>query len=162
MTDRIAELRKLQDAAKARLRLNPDYVMVEELERMISKITALNVSAAMNAAAPPEAIPPPASRSSVRVSQREAAMTALRQQGRPLSTEELIPLVESVGAVLTGNKNVNLSATMSRDDRFYSIKTASGNKWWIRDEEPSASRDLETPIPAEKNPAPPHEGEAVN
>ena len=167
----VAHIEAAIKAAKERLRLNPDFRLIEELEGALkryspgatqtdlapSPVNAQDYNKMLTSIQRPK---PP--------SQKQAAIDALIQADRPLSIDELVPLVEKTGALISGNKNINLSSALSKDERFVSLKSPTGSRWWLKgmpylDPQSRLPRVAETPVPpAETNSAPPKEGEAVN
>jgi len=160
----IAQFEALKANFVARLRSNPDYIAIQEIDRSIQRLAEIPSDSITHQTATNFAVDNIVARVSptAKVKQGEASYNAIANAGIPLSIEELVPAVERAGAKLTGNKNVNLSSSLSRDDRFISVKWRGANKWWIVGRKlPDESPLLQ--LEAQKNSAPPAQaGEAVN
>lgn len=67
-----------------------------------------------------------------RLSHAEAAEIALREAKQPLQTPQLLDAAKAAGAEIGGNDPLNnFRSTISKDDRFNSVKKSGSNYWWI-------------------------------
>jgi hypothetical protein len=66
------------------------------------------------------------------ISHADAAAAVLEDQGEPVPLVNLLELVRSKGAVVGGtDPSINLSSTLSKDDRFESIRFNGRRCWWL-------------------------------
>jgi hypothetical protein len=164
----IAQFLALRASFETRLRANPDYVAIQEIDRSIERLSAITSEVAASVPTPIDntlRVPPVTgilSRARTKVRQGEAAYKAILTAGIPLTIDEIVPAVEQSGAKLTGNKNINLSSALSRDESFVSVKWRGLNRWWLVGK-PIPDEGLLLRVEAQTNSAPPAQaGEAVN
>ncbi|CAN0514793.1 unnamed protein product, partial [Phaeothamnion confervicola] len=142
----VRDLQRLRNEASARLKSNPDYLAIQEIDRSIAAVMKqLEASGTVTAsvAAPSTPAATRQQLSGRRPSQGDASLTAIEAVGTPVAIEELVDRVESMGVKLTGRKLVNLSSSLSRDPRFVSISWRGGRKWWLAGKElPSSGGSL--------------------
>ena len=120
---------ELRQKLEARLHNNPDYIAMQELDQVISRLGgSSSFTQHVEKAATSEIRP---SVRAAKVDQRDASIAAIKARGTPMSTDELIPAVEDAGCKLSGKKNINLSSALSRDERFVSVSWR-GRKWWLK------------------------------
>ena len=136
-------LRDILDARNKiaqRLEANPDFIALRRLDSAIAEIEkAVSGPYTRRAFSEIPVVPaqPPPLVSTRKISQPDAVAAIIAELGKPLSSDELVPLVEAKGVRMSGEKRVNLASALSRDERFHSIQWGShGRKWWFKDREP--------------------------
>jgi len=138
----------LRDAAYAELSVTPAFVRFQALEDAVNR---------MQASAPPE------SRAAVllrraagigesvasgtarrRLSQAEGALAILRERGKPMTTAEIVRALPTVGATVGGvSPEINVSSSLSRDNRLHNLRVDGRSVWWLSDT-PLPGNDPET------------------
>lgn len=67
-----------------------------------------------------------------KLSQADAAEIALKKARKPLTTAEIVAAIQDEGAHVGGaDPLVNVSSTLSKDDRFISQRWGSVSVWWL-------------------------------
>lgn len=70
-----------------------------------------------------------------KISQGDAAASALRTRGQPMSAADLLDQARAFGATIGGEKPlVGFTSTLSRDSRFVSVRKAGSYYWWFAGE----------------------------
>lgn len=70
-----------------------------------------------------------------KISQGDAAASALRTNGQPMSAADLLDQARAFGASIGGEKPlVSFTSTLSRDSRFVSVRKAGAYYWWFAGE----------------------------
>ncbi|RYY22912.1 MAG: hypothetical protein EOP62_21895 [Sphingomonadales bacterium] len=67
-------------------------------------------------------------------SHADMAWTALRKSGRPLSIGRFLEATIAEGAEIGGDQLANFRSTLSKDNRFQSVRHNSMYFWWFADE----------------------------
>lgn len=68
-----------------------------------------------------------------KLSHAEAALAALRNEKMPLPTPQLLEASKEAGAEIGGADPLNnFRSTISKDDRFYSVKKNGTSYWWLK------------------------------
>lgn len=84
-----------------------------------------------------------------KLSQGDAAEVVLRMTGLPMNIAELMEAAVEKGAEVRGSDPLsNFRSTISKDDRFYSVKAGSHYYWWLKDK-PLPPRPDGLPPPGE-------------
>lgn len=66
------------------------------------------------------------------LSQADAAVAVLEETGEPQTLFDLLDLVTAKGVVIGGKRrDINLSSSLSRDDRLHSLSLGGVRKWWL-------------------------------
>ncbi len=107
----IAAMTALLDRFRKKVLASPEYQAFKAMEEALAKVRAA------------QGIPPSkaASADDRPTSQGEAAYIAIKSEGLPLSIAELLERLAVMGVKVGGaNPRINLSSTLSRDDRFTS------------------------------------------
>ena len=135
----LQQMRALRQAIEARLLETEDFRAYQALTRAISEMEAARPkqgdvfkqgAPVRNAFAGIVD-----QRTAERLSQADAAAAALKQAGQPLHIADLLPLVRQWGATVAGNEpSVNLSSSLSRDNRFRSLRLSGRHFWWLANE----------------------------
>ncbi len=137
----LAGLDQLIAAAKARLTKNPDYIALAAFEKARAEIVGVGglPSERPMTAAPviyrsAEGIPK-------KVSQLAGAAAALEKAGHPLQTRVLMEGAREAGAIIGGdNPMVNFGSSLSKSDKFRSVKWQGEYAWWFTDRDIPSSR----------------------
>lgn len=130
--DAIAAMKALAERFRQNIEQSDDYRAMKALEDAIAKMSepSPNVSTTTFAVGTSGPRPP-------RTTQSEAAYIAIRTEGKPLSIAELLQQLEAVGVKVGGtNPKVNLSSTLSRDERFVPVYWGGAPRWWLQEEYP--------------------------
>ncbi len=78
-----------------------------------------------------------------KLSQADAAEIALKKAQKPLTTAEVVAAIQEEGAHVGGaDPLVNVSSTLSKDERFVSHRWGSASVWWLVGEPIPASAEL--------------------
>lgn len=82
-----------------------------------------------------------------RVSQADGAALVLEEQGKPMPSVTLMPAVADKGINVSSGPNAltNFGSTMSRDERFESVRHDGVYYWWFRGTELPAPFKNEAP-----------------
>ncbi len=79
-----------------------------------------------------------------RPSQGDAAEQVIREAGRALTTQEVVDGIKSKGAKVGGQDPlINVSSTLSKDDRFISTRWGRSSVWWLRNEPRPPMEDID-------------------
>lgn len=67
-----------------------------------------------------------------KLSQADAAEQILRETGKPMTGANLLKALPAKGVQVGGEKpDVNFTSTLSRDERFYSLRENGTYFWWL-------------------------------
>lgn len=128
-------LNALIDEARRRLENNPDYISLQALEKARDQIRAAVHPKMVDDATGQELALVPTGRSfptKGAPSQLEAADAVLRKAGEPLPTPIMVERVRSLGGTVGGkDPNINLGSTLSRNEKFVSVKWKGQPAWWF-------------------------------
>jgi hypothetical protein len=137
------EMRKLRNDFVRRLMSNPDYRALVALDKAIAEVEGVPEHSI--AATPKAQTASPVLRNPTFPavpSQAYATLTVLGRHGRPMPISELLPLVREEGAMVNGNDpTINLSSSLSRNERLRSVRYEGRSCWWLADR----------PFPGEKD-----------
>ena len=126
--DAVAAMRALRDSLRRKLEESEEYRALVALEEAIAKVVKPLPAASAPKHGVEERRP---------TSQAEAAWLALQNAGKPLTIAELIKELSEAGVTVGGaNPKINLSSTLSRDERFVSMKWNNSACWWLADRQP--------------------------
>jgi hypothetical protein len=127
--DTLDAMKKRLAVHKERLANNPDYQMAEMLEKMIEELSGEEVAKAADTRLQSLA-------TNGKLSQLGAVTRALKTRGYPMTTTELLPAIEALGARVGGeDKKANLGSVISASKQFRSVPLENGTKgWWFKDD----------------------------
>lgn len=135
-------LKVVRDNARARLHATKEYHILKTIEEAIRKIEdqptesrLANVGILSFVDASEAAVDAWKRLKPTRpISQGDAAVKAISEADRPMTTKELIDLVRAQGARLGGaDPATNLASVLSHDERVHSIPWRDSKAWWLID-----------------------------
>jgi hypothetical protein len=140
--DALAGLDALILQARKRLAPNPDYIVLQALEKARAEIA----HAAYKATAGDDEIIDDTTGEVLRIistgklapthgkpSQLLAAEIALSRAGEPLPISVLVERVRALGAKVGGKTpNINLGSTLSRSEKYESVRFHGSPAWWFK------------------------------
>lgn len=138
--DVIAQAEALERALKERLMKLPEYRawvmasnMVTALKSGNMDIQVLGTGAALAIPRALDNSPPRKLRLNLsRPSQGDAAEAVLKEAGRPMTTPEIVAGIRAKGAKVGGQDPlINVSSTLSRDDRFIAMRHGQSSVWTL-------------------------------
>jgi hypothetical protein len=143
-------MRKLRDEFSRRLMSIPDYRALIALDKAIAEVerTPVRSSSSMpdiQAKPPPE--PPKhfsldASTGHFQ-SHGNAAIAVLKRNEQPMPLSALLPLVREEGARVNGkDPEINLSSSLSRNERLRSVRYEGRSCWWLADRPFQGEKDF--------------------
>ena len=117
-------MQALRDQLRERLAANEDYRALLVVEAGIDELRK---------AAAPRQVKRHDVGSNRPPRQSDIAYQILDQAGRPLTIAELVDRFAQEGHPVGGNDpKMNLASTLSKDDRFESVKIGGLSRWWIQ------------------------------
>ena len=129
-TPAIADLLKARERIAERLSQNADFQALQALDTTIGDLRATLARASSEAEDRTEE---PEKPPLVGYSQAEGAHIIIRSFRRPFTVGELVESLSRYGIQVGGkDKSVNLSSTLSKDERFESIRYEGRACWWIK------------------------------
>jgi len=134
-TSAMTEMRRLRDEFARRLMSNPDYRALVALDKAIAEVQGAPVEHALSALNV-ETGSPVLGRPTLHTmpSHANAAIAVLKRNGRPMPLSDLLPLVREEGAAVNGkDPEINLSSSLSRNDRLRSVRYKGRSCWWLKD-----------------------------
>ncbi len=142
-SDALAEMKRLREDIMRRLEANPDFRALAALDEAIAKVEGRpHGPLAIIASAPPVTVTAAPVRERP-MSQMDACAQALSIAGEPMSTKLLLKKITKLGAKVGGkNPLVNLGSSLSRDDRFDSVRWGDDRGWWLRGRTLPAQKSL--------------------
>lgn len=130
----LAAMKRTRDEIRQRLEQNPDFQAYLAQTEAIEKVEALQ----------PRAPGTYSHRDAVYhdlsdvvrtkpITQLDAAVQAIAEAGKPLTTGELVEAARKLGAHVGGkDPRINLGSSLSRDERFKSVQWGDGRAWWFK------------------------------
>jgi len=144
-TPAIVDLLKARENIVARLQQSPDYRALVSLDGAIRQlresVTIVAKDESETTPSAPPSAPLPASGTGpdkptgvlAGYSHANGAYKAFRDLKRPMTIAELVSTLAANGLVVGGSDpHVNLSSTLSKDDRFESVRWNGRRCWWLR------------------------------
>lgn len=134
VSDTLAKLVELRNAAEGRLLQNADYIELLALRQAIAAISGEDPTEPDNiisiSPGSPKKAPPTVDVSGL--SQSDAAHVLLKALGEPQLIANLVRALNAHGIRVGGaNPNINLSSILSKDDRFRSVRYKDRKCWWV-------------------------------
>jgi hypothetical protein len=131
-TAAILDLLKAHEAISDRLSQNADFRALQALGAMIRELRD-EVAAALAPKKSAEGVDAPKSGPLVGLSHTEGALKALSHFKRPMPIAELVHILGANGLTIGGkDPPINLSSSLSKDERFESIRYEGRPCWWLR------------------------------
>jgi hypothetical protein len=120
----------------ARLEKNEDYRALKALDTALAELghaSSVAVSGRMFIRARSFREVARAGAREQQISQADAAEKVMDRAGEPVPIAELVQKVREEGAQVGGSDpHINLSSTLSKDDRFRSVRYGGRQAWWLR------------------------------
>lgn len=125
----LESMRALRDQIEERLQATEDYRALRALDKAIAEMQG-----AERPVPPWRRVTAPAPTPiRDRLPQADAAARVMDQRDEPIPIAELVPLVRQAGAHVGGNDpEASLSSTLSKDERFRSVRFNGRPAWWFR------------------------------
>lgn len=137
MTDALTDAKALAAKLRAIHEAQPSFQAWQSAERLVQQLGGQTFADIMGAANERANQGRERVRHRSRLTQTDAAETALREGEIPLTTPKLLDAIHKLGTLVGGvDPLVNLSSALSKDDRFDSIRWRGERAWWFRDVPP--------------------------
>ena len=125
--DGLQVLRSLRHDLLERLRANPDYVTLKEVEKAIERVESVVGKTRK---------PRTRGKGKTKITQTDAAKKVLITNGEPLPIGNLLDKTKEAGAHVGGaDPRINLASALSKDNQFRSVIWNGKPSWWLVDQD---------------------------